>query len=69
MIDSRCKEAIHSAHWIERGDSALEGLFFTDRTLIGYKGEGQSRNDECSKPTAVSVKTDGRTERGSLFFM
>ena len=48
---------------------ALEGLFFTERTLIGYKGEGQSRNDECSKPTAVSVKTDGRTERDSLLFM
>jgi len=33
--------------------------------LIGEVLEEQIRNDECSMLTAVSVRSDGRTERAS----
>jgi hypothetical protein len=41
----------------------FEELFYFIRILIGQVLEAQIRNDECSMLTAVSVRSDGRTER------
>ena len=41
----------------------FEELFYFIRILIGKVLEEQIRNDECSMLTAVSVRSDGRTER------
>ena len=43
--------------------SPFEELFQIIRMLIGEVLEEQIRNDECSMLTAVSVRSDGRTER------
>lgn len=41
----------------------FEELFYFIRMLIARVIEEQIRNDECFMLTAVSVRSDGRTER------
>ena len=49
--------------WLETLPFAFEELFCFIRMLIARVIEEQIRNDECSMLTAVSVRSDGRTER------
>ena len=66
MINSWSKQSVDEAHDFTETHLVLQELFPRWRSLIAFDSEGQSRNDECSKPTAVSVTSDGRTERDSF---
>ena len=66
MVNPWSNQSVDEAHvWYET-HLLLQELFLRWRSLIAFDSEGQSRNDECSKPTAVSVTSDGRTERDSF---
>lgn len=52
-----------STPWVDLDRLPFEELFYFIRMLIAKVVEEQIRNDECSMLTAVSVRSDGRTER------